>query len=341
MLDLMEEAFPRGMPSSLGNTEVAMLVNKMLILYPQLLAQEGINDRAVPAYRQALLSTWGPAEDTLAALQKEFAILLLYGGIDASSSNSSPPGSRDAGYIPKNNTEEAILLLLLLLRRNILSRGVFDNSVLDHLAFALSVCGQSGVLAHQYEELLPGTMARTDRWYNLALCYCGAGQDDLALNLLRKVVSPAERPNDVASLLLAASLCTARKGLAMEGVGYAKRALEVMSPELMYMNSRAVHILGVAIGTQARVASSDSERGKLQHEAMEALQVCPSTALSSYSSHCLNETGSHFVHLLSSLCLYIESQVEGRFSLFHCFKPDTNRRLYVEQYAPNYLTHKA
>lgn len=278
MLDLMEEAFPEGMPSTWGDTKVAMLVNKISVLYPQLLAQEGLNDRAVPAYRQALLSTWGPNENTLAALQKEFAILLLYGGVDASSSIPSPPDSRDGGYVPKNNTEEAILLLLLLLRRNILSKGVFDHSVLDHLSFALSVCGQSAVLAHQYEELLPGTMTRTDRWYDLALCYCGAGEDDLALNLLRKSLSPVERPNDVASLLLAASMCAARKNLAMEGVGYAERALEQMSPELMYMKSRALHILGVAFGTQARVASSDSERGQLQHKAVEALQVCQSTA---------------------------------------------------------------
>ncbi|KAG0557985.1 hypothetical protein KC19_11G170800 [Ceratodon purpureus] len=272
VLDLMEEAIPGCMPNTWRDTKVAKLVSKMSILYPQLLAQEGLNDRAVPAYRQALLNTWDPSEETLAALQKEFAILLLYGGVDASSSAPSPPDSRDGGYVPKNNTEEAVLLLLLLLRRNILSKGVFDHSVLDHLAFALSVCGQSGVLAHQYEELLPGTLARTDRWYNLALCYRGAGQDDLALNLLRKSLSPAERPNDVASLLLAANLCAARKEYAMEGVGYAKRALELMSPELLYMKSRALHILGVATGTQARVASSDSERGKLHHEAIEALQ---------------------------------------------------------------------
>ena len=273
MLDLMEEAFPEGMPSTWGNSKVAILVNKMSILYPQLLAQEGLNDKAVPAYRQALLSTWGPNEDTLAALQKEFAILLLYGGVDASSSTPSPPASRDGGYIPKSNTEEAILLLLLLLRRNILSRGVFDQSVLDHLAFALSVCGQFGLLAHQYEEILPSTMTRTDRWYNLALCYFGAGKDDLALNLLRKILSPVERPDDVPSLLLAANLCAVRKEFAMEGADYAKRALELMSPELMYIKSRALHIFGVAIGTYARIAPSDSERGRLQHEALEALQV--------------------------------------------------------------------
>ena len=279
VIDLVEETFPGGMPSSWGDTKVARLVNKVLVLYPQLLAQEGLIERAVPAYRQALVSTWGrPSESTVAALQKEFAILLLYGGVDASSSAPSPPGSRDGGYVPKSNMEEAILLLLLLLRRNVLSSGVFDHSVVDHLAFSLSVCGQSGVLAHQYEELLPGTLTRTDRWYNLALCYCGAGQDDLALNLLRKSLGPVERPNDVASLLLAANLCAARKGDAMEGAGYAKRALELMSPELMYMKSRALHILGVAVGTQARVASSDSERGRLQHEAIEALQVCQSTA---------------------------------------------------------------
>ncbi|KAG0601571.1 hypothetical protein M758_11G122500 [Ceratodon purpureus] len=272
VLDLMEEAFPGGLPSTWRDKKLAMLVNKMSILYPQLLAQAGLNDRAIPAYRQALLSTWGPNEDTLAALQKEFAILLLYGGVDASPSTPSPPGSRDGAYIPKNNTEEGILLLLLLLRRNILSKGVFDYSVLDHLSFALSVYGQTGVLAHQFEELLPGTMTRADRWYNLALCYCGAGEDKIALNLLRMSLGPTERPNNVASLLLAAKICAAQKDLAMEGVGYAQKALEQMSPEVMYMKSRALHILGVAFGTQASVPSSDSERKKLQQEALKALQ---------------------------------------------------------------------
>jgi tetratricopeptide (TPR) repeat protein len=284
VLELMEEAFPGGMPSTWGDTKMAMMVNKMSVLYPQLLAQAGDNDRAIPAYRQALLSCLSPNEDTLAALQKEFAVLLLYGGVDAS---PSPPGSRDGAYVPKSNTEEAILLLLLLLRRNILSQGVFDTSVLDHLSFALSVCGQSEVLAHQYEELLPGTMPRTDRWYNLALCYCGAGEDDRALNLLRKSLSPVERPNDLASLLLAASICAAQKDLAMEGVGYAQRALEQMSPELMYMKSRALHILGVAHGTQARVAASDSERVKLQLEALKALQVRHPTTFFFWSLKCL------------------------------------------------------
>ena len=277
MLDLMNEAFPEGMPSTWGDTKMAMLVNKISILFPQLLAHEGLSERAIPAYRQALLSTWGPSEDTVAALQKELAILLLYGGVDASPCTLTPPGSRDGGYIPNNNTEEAILLLLLLLRRNISSKGVFDHSVLDHLSFALSVTRQSGVLAHQYEELLPGTLTRTDRWYNLALCYCGVGEDDLALNLLRKTLSAVEKPNDVASLLLAANICAAKKDLAVEGVGYAQRALKQMSPELMYMKSCALHILGVAFGTQARMSSSDSERGKLQQEAMKALQVCQPT----------------------------------------------------------------
>jgi tetratricopeptide (TPR) repeat protein len=269
VLNLMEEAFPEGMPALWGDTSLAKLVNKITVLYPQLLAQAGLHDRAVPAYRQALLSTWGRNEDTLAGMRKEFAILLLYGGVDASSSPADP---KDGRYVPNNTTEEAILLLLLLLRRNIVSRGVFDYSVLDHLAFALSVCGQSSVLAHQYEELLPGTMPRTDRWYNLALCYRGAGEDDLSLNLLRKALSPVERPNDVASLLLAANICAAQKSLVVEGVAYAERALENMSAGLMYMKSRALHVLGVAFGTQARVASSDSERAQLQQKALEALQ---------------------------------------------------------------------
>ena len=89
----------------------------------------------------------------------------------------------------------------------------------------------------------------------------------------QKSVSPVETPNDVAALHLAAHMCAAQTGLAMEEVGYAQRALEQMPSELMHLKSRALHMLDVAFGTHARVASSDSERGQLQHNALEALQV--------------------------------------------------------------------
>lgn len=263
---------PTGMPTTWRDMKVAEMIGKASILYPQLLVQEGFTGEALPAYRQALLNTWSPDEDALATLQKEFAILLLYGGVDASPLHLG--SQRESGYIPRNNTEEAILLLLLLLRRNITSRDIFDSSVLDHLSFALSICGQSTMLAHQYEELLPGILSRPDRWYNLALCYSGAGDNDLALHLLRKALSPVERPIDVASLLLAAKICTGEKHLANEGSIYAKRALECAHDEYSFLKSCALHVLGVAIGAQVRVASTDSERGRLQHEALQTLQVC-------------------------------------------------------------------
>lgn len=277
MLDLMEDAFPVGMPHGWGETKVAKVVADALLLYPQLLVQEGLIDQALPAYRQALLSTWSHNEHALSALQKEFAIFLLYGGVDASSSAPSQWGSRrEGGYVPVNSTEEAILLLLLLLRKNIATtKGIFDSSFMDHLCFALSVSGQLKVLAHQYEELLPGTLARADRWYNLALCYCGAGENDLALNLLRKSLSPVERPYDVPSLLLAARICASKPSLATEGVNYAQLALEhIYGDDLIFLKSTALHILGVAFSAQAKVASSDSERGRLQHRALHSLQVC-------------------------------------------------------------------
>lgn len=270
----MEEASPAGMPSTWGETKVTKMVANVSLLYPKLLVQGGLTDEALSAYRQTLLSTWCPNEDTMAAVQKEFAILLLYGGVDASSSSPAHvgPGRHDF-YVPKNNTEEAILLLLLLLRRSITPEGSFDSSVMDHLCVALSVSSQCEMLAHQYEELMPGTLGRGHRWYNLALCYYGAGENDLALNLLRKTLNPLESPNDLASLLLAAKICAGKSCLATEGVSYAKRALEQTNKEFKYMKSCAFHILGVAFGAKARVASSDSKRARLCRKALKALQV--------------------------------------------------------------------
>jgi hypothetical protein len=283
LVDTMETAVPAGIPSTWGDTKVAEMVAKAVHLLPQLLLQQsGRTNEALSAYRRALRGfSWCLDVETQAVIQKEFAVLLLYGGVEATSMSVSM-GSHvvegGSAFVPKNNTEEAILLLMLLLRsenRKVAAGGAFDTSVLDHLCFALSVNGQSTAMAHQYEELLPGILSRPDRWYNLALCYCGSADSSVSLNLLRKALSPVEAPDDVASLLLAAKICAGKSETASEGVRYAHRALELAKGDLGYLRSCALHVLGVALHVEISATTSDSERNKLQHQALEALQVVP------------------------------------------------------------------
>lgn len=86
----------------------------------------------------------------------------------------------------RNNIEEATLLLLILLRKS------KDPSINHHLSFALSVCGEFMTLAQQVEELLPETMERIERYYALALCYCGEGENMIAFDLLKKLLNSRE-----------------------------------------------------------------------------------------------------------------------------------------------------
>ncbi|CAK9270652.1 unnamed protein product [Sphagnum jensenii] len=280
LVDTMETAVPAGIPSTWGDTKVAEMVAKAVHLLPQLLLQQsGCTNEALSAYRRALRGfSWCLDVETQAVIQKEFAVLLLYGGVEATSMSVSMVSHVVEGgsaFVPKNNTEEAILLLMLLLcseNRKVAAGGAFDTSVIDHLCFALSVNGQSTAMAHQYEELLPGILSRPDRWYNLALCYCGSADSSVSLNLLRKALSPVEAPDDVASLLLAAKICAGKSETASEGVRYAHRALELAKGDLGYLRSCALHVLGVALHVEISATTSDSERKKLQHQALQALQ---------------------------------------------------------------------
>ena len=87
--------------------------------------------------------------------------MLLYSGAEA-----SPPNLRsqmEGSFVPRNNIEDAILLLLILLRKFVLKRIGWDPSILDHLAFALSVSGELRAIAHRVEELQPEIMKRKEK----------------------------------------------------------------------------------------------------------------------------------------------------------------------------------
>eukprot|EP00249_Psilotum_nudum_P023407 c28861_g1_i1 orf=602-2725(+) len=270
VLDTVEAVFPQGMSESLGESKLQETVSKSVELLPELWKEAGLFQEAMSSYRRALLSHWNLNPDCCARIQKQFAVLLLYGGVEAGA--PSLAAQIEGSFIPKNNLEEAILLLMILLRKCSLRKLSWDSTIMEHLSYALSLCGQSAVLGKKFEEVLPGMYNRADRWYNLALCYGGAGEKKVALNAVRKCLLPVERPNDLHCLLLAAKICAEDSSLAKEAVQYAQRAVDNANNDAESMKCAALHILGVALGRLARVSSSNSERSRLQAEALKSLQ---------------------------------------------------------------------
>lgn len=269
VLDAVEKMFQNGIPDASLEGKLQETVTKAVEFLPELCKQAGQFQEALASYRRALLSQWNLDNDCCARIQKRFAVLLLHGGVEAGS--PSLAAQTDGAFVPKNNLEEAILLLMILLRKWHLGKIQWDPSVMEHLIFALSLCGQTSTLANQFEELMPGTYPRTERWNNMALCLSGAGQHAAALNMLRKSLNKFESPNDITALLLAAKICGEDCFLASEGVEYARRALTNCQAADEHLKSVALHLLGICLGKHARVASSDQERSRLQAEALKSL----------------------------------------------------------------------
>lgn len=249
------------------------IVSRAVELLPELHKQAGRYPDALNSYRRALLSQWNLNDECLARIQQRFAVFLLYSGVEA-----TPPSlayQSEGSFVPKNNLEEAILLLMVLLKKWYNGRAKWDPAVMEHLVFALSLCGQTNVLAQGFEELWPGTYPRTERWYTLALCYSGSGQNESALNLLRKCLNRHESPNNMPALLLAAKICSERRSdhlLASEGIQYAKRAVELSEKGTDdHLKGMALRYLGRCQGKSAKLASSDHMRSLLQAEALNSL----------------------------------------------------------------------
>lgn len=248
-------------------------MNKAVELLPELWKLADSPEEAILSYRRALLHPWNLDTETTARIQKEFSIFLLYSGGEA-----CPPDLRfqmDGAFVPKNNLEEAILLLMILLRKISLKRIEWDPSILDHLSFALSVSGDFRALANQVEELLPGLIHRKEKYHTLALCYSGAGEDLVALNLLKKLLSKWQDPNCVPGLLLASKICGENPKFAEEGIHFARRVLERKGSRCDQLESTANFLLGVSISAQYKsaVADSDSQRVSKQSEALQALET--------------------------------------------------------------------
>ncbi|KAK1289695.1 hypothetical protein QJS10_CPB18g01946 [Acorus calamus] len=270
ILDTVESALPGGVGQNFGSDcKLQEILNKAVELLPELWKLAGYFHEALLSYRRALLNHFNLDADTTARIQKEFAIFLLYGGCDA-----SPPNLRsqmDGSFIPRNNIEEALLLLMILLRNSALDVIEWDPSVLDHLTFALSMSGELKALANQVEEMLPGVIERKERYYTLALCYLGEGDDLVALNLLRKLLSAIGDPNCVKALLLASKICGENNDHAA-GISFARRALDCVHGECDQLGAVAHCLLGINLSAQAQMSTTDSEHSSRQSEALAAFE---------------------------------------------------------------------
>ncbi|KAI5597200.1 hypothetical protein BDE02_02G051800 [Populus trichocarpa] len=271
VLDAVEKIFHQGIPDVQVDNRLQDTVRQAVELLPELWKQAGCYHEAMSAYRRALLSQWNLDDDNCSRIQKAFAVFLMHSGVEA-----GPPSLAaqvDGSYVPKHNLEEAILLLMILVRKFYLGKIVWDPSVLEHLTFALSLCGQTSVLAKELEEIMPGVYHRVDRWNTLALCYSAVGQNKAALNLLRKSLHKHEQPDDLIALLLAAKICSEDSHLAAEGVGYAQRAITNAQGRNEHLKGVAIRMLGLCSGKQATTSPSDFERSRLQSEALKLLDA--------------------------------------------------------------------
>ncbi|CAD6201897.1 unnamed protein product [Miscanthus lutarioriparius] len=270
LLDIVESAAPEGLPSNFGNDcNLNETICRAVELLPELWKLGGFPLETISSYRRALVSNWNLDAKTIAKLQKEFAVFLLYSGCEA-----RPPKLRcqlDGLFVPQNNLEEAILLLLILLVKFNLKRIERDATVMHHLTFALSVSGQLKPLARQFEALLPGLLDNREWLYNVALCYLASGDDLTALNLLRRVLKSGEDSNSLKELLLASKVCGEDYAHAGEGVLYARRALANQHGGCDQMEVVSGRLLGISLSNLARYATIDIERAAQQHEALEVL----------------------------------------------------------------------
>ncbi|GKV20065.1 hypothetical protein SLEP1_g30238 [Rubroshorea leprosula] len=270
ILDIVEAALPKGMSEGIGeDCKLLEMLHKALELLPDLWIKAGSLDEAITAYRRALVKPWNLDSQRLANVQKDLAIILLYGSVETSLPRHLQVCDPTT---PKNSTEEAILLLLILMQK-VASREIqWDAEIMDHLGYALSVVGQFELLADHVEQVLPGIYDRAERWYILALCYAAAGQNETALNLLKRVSGSSEARNKphILTLLLGAKLCSQDPKHARDGINFARKVIDENHQNQHFM-VQAHKFLGVCYGNAARVSVTDSERGFFEKESLTSL----------------------------------------------------------------------
>ncbi|KAG5065333.1 hypothetical protein AAZX31_04G044800 [Glycine max] len=271
ILDTVESALPNGMPEGIGeDCKLQEMFHKALELFPSLWIKAGFLDEAVTAYRRALVKPWNLEPRRLAAVQKDLAMILLYGGVEVSLPSQLLVWSKTS---PKSSVEEAILMLLILMSKVAIREIDWDAEIMDHLTFALSVTGMFELLADHVEQILPVIYSRAERWYFLALCYSAAGHDEVALNLLRKACGSSEanhRPH-FPSFLFGAKLCSLDPHHAHEGINFSREVIDLAKHQNEHFLSQGHKFLGICYGAAARISVLDSERSIFQRESLDSL----------------------------------------------------------------------
>ncbi|KAI3465257.1 hypothetical protein Pfo_021920 [Paulownia fortunei] len=271
ILDTVESALPNGIYREINeDSKLLEMFHRALELLPKLWLQAGSLDEAIAAYRRALLKPWNLDPQRLAKVQKSLAATLLYGGVEASIPSQFKPWGPT---FPKSSTEESILLLFILMQKVLYGEIEWDPEVMDHLSFALTISGQFESLADHVEQLLPAIYNRVERWYFLALCYSAAGQNQTALNLLKKVSGFSEENHKphLASFLLGAKLCAQDPIESSAGINFARRVIDISIDQNEHILSQAHKFLGVCCGNAARMSISDFERVALHRDSINSL----------------------------------------------------------------------
>ncbi|XP_057794323.1 LOW QUALITY PROTEIN: protein NPGR1 [Salvia miltiorrhiza] len=273
ILDTVESALPHGIYGEVnGDSKLLEMFHRALELLPKLWLQAGSLDEAIAAYRRALLRPWNLDPQRLAKVQKDLAATLLYGGVEASiPSEFKPIGAT----FPDSSMEESILLLFILMQKVVYGEIEWDPEIMDHLTFALAMCGEFESLADHVEQVLPGIYNRAERWYFLALCYSAAGQNRTALNLLKKVSGLSENNHKphLASFLLGSKVCALDPAESLEGVNFARRVIDASINQNEHMLGQAHKFLGICYGNAAMISMSDSERVALHKDSVNSLNL--------------------------------------------------------------------
>ncbi|XP_059279437.1 protein NPGR1 [Lycium ferocissimum] len=272
ILDVVDSALPNGILKGISeDCKLLEMFHKALELLPKLWIQAGYLDEAVLAYRRALVKPWNLDPQKLASIQKDLASTLLFGGVEV----EVPAQFQVWGLTaPKSNLEEAILLLAVLMSKMLNGQIGWDSEIMSYLTFALTISGNFESVADLIEQVIPGVYTRAERWYLLALCYSAAGQNDTALNLVKKIsgCSEANQEPHVPSLLLGAKLCSQDLQQAHEGINFAREVINNLAKnQNEHFLVQAHKLLGVCYGNAARVSLSDFERNFCQREALAAL----------------------------------------------------------------------
>ncbi|XP_068655401.1 protein NPGR1-like isoform X2 [Aristolochia californica] len=269
-----ESALPNGMLEGINyDCKMQEMFLKALELLPRLWKQAGCLEEAIGTYRRALVKPWNLDTLRLATFQKELSALLLYGGVEASLPSQFQLWSSST---PKSNLEEAILLLFILMHKVAFHQIPWDQEIMEHLTFALSTSGQFEILANHVEQILPGVYNQMERWYLLALCYSAMGQNETAINLLKKGLARSEEESEphFPSLLLGEKLCSQSSGHAYDGINFAHKAMESSKfSQGNHFLGNSYHLLGISYGNCARLSVSDAERLWLEEQSLKSLNL--------------------------------------------------------------------